>query len=285
MVHKKGVAIFVDYENIRRCLKNFYDWTADPGKISDVLIKAAKDNGKVFLAKVFGDWSLPYPGMASVPTKFQTNGFEPQLVLLRSSKKGDIEIKQDRSDIAIALESIDTLNTKSAITVFMFVTGDGDFREVASRVKQAGKEVIICGVGPTIHRSLFSLADLIIPLENLLGLAAPEKIEEPEESAKPLYNWPEFIRTVHTAELMFSPKKGKFISFKHFRNKWLRPVMGPVDSFEDRHELMNQAIKLRIILTYKVPNPTDPERPETLAIKLNKSHDLVSETLKKTDKK
>lgn len=264
------VFVFVDYENIRVSLEEVFGYIIDkPEELAEALKEAAENEGKWLAGKVYGDWSVPHPAVdqrgGTTAQRFERHAFESVMVTRKASG-------QDRTDMRLTLEAQKILIERADVEVFMIVAGDGDYSPLARAIKEAGRRVIICGVTGTISREMISIAEPFIPIERLLKLEdAPGVIVRREPIS---YNWVPFITALSKAEGILP-----FVGFKLFKNDWLTPSMGPVESFEDRSKLMNEAVTLGIAEVYKVD---DPEYPHpTSAIRLNREHPLVKEAFNK----
>lgn len=266
------IAVYLDYENIRKSLEMHHNHIADPSKVSTAVMKAAGQYGRVLCAYAYGDWALLHPaaggGRVKSAALFQTAGFEPIMVPVKPSG-------QDRTDLRLALDAQRALFKRPEVTAFLIVSGDGDYGVLAREIRLEQRRVMVCGIGKTMSRELISLADPLITFESLLGLTPPQaEMPEPSASPKTQFEWVPFIVAVDKATKM----NWDFVGFKHFRDKWLTPEMG-ADSNEKQHELMNEAVSQQIIETYPVVNPKNPSF-RTTAIRLNKTHPLVQATLK-----
>lgn len=267
------IFLYVDYENIRRSLLEQYGYIAEPVQVAEALRGAAEKCGKMQKGNVYGDWSIPHPGIdpkkgASAAQRFQYLGFEAIIVPRKPSG-------QDRTDMKLALDAQkDLLERKADFNAILIAAGDGDYGYLARGIKEAGKRVIVCAVGKTISRELIALADPFLPLENLLKLPVSTPQEKPTPEAEP-FDWDPLIRQLDKAERFLE----NFVAFKHFRDKWLPlPPGSNPDDTDSKHRLLNEAIYLQIIESYKVKNPTNPKF-ETAAVKLNRAHPIVKKVL------
>lgn len=259
MSTRDNIAIFVDYENIRMGLKIRYGIEANPEEIAKILKSSITEYGDMLLGKVYGDWSIHqvYAGKKIHTARaFEKHAFDAVMVSTKATG-------QDRSDSRLILDAYKFLMTMPNISAFMIVSGDGDFAHLSREIKAGGKRVIICALSQSTNPELLSIANPFISIESLLNITVREV-----SPTMPIYNWEALIDQLSKAE-----KTLPFVGFKHFRDKWLSPAMGPVDTPEQKHRLVNEAIKAGIIEIYKEENP-DSSFPTT-AIRLNKKHLLV----------
>lgn len=274
-MEKERIAIYVDYENIRKSLQKHLNHIADPGQVAKTLKETADKFGKVLLANVYGDWALPHPapggGRINSAKHFEAAGYEPVMVPVKASG-------QDRTDIRLALDAQRALFTMEEITTFMLVSGDGDYGRLARELRSAQKRVIVCGIGVAISRELISLADPLITLETLLDVAPPaDTVKEPPADGKTHFEWVTFIQTLDRAENM----PWQFVGLKYFRDRWMSTAMGAADA-DQAQDMLNEAVAEQIIETYQVENHKNPSGFPTSAIRLNREHPLVKETLDPT---
>jgi uncharacterized LabA/DUF88 family protein len=266
------IAIFVDYENIRKSLQVHLSHIADPGQIARTIKEAADEHGQVLMANVYGDWALPHPGpnggRVFSAKHFVSAGYEPIMVPVKSSG-------QDRTDMWLALDAQKILFKNPEVTAFMIVSGDGDYGRLARELRSAQKRVMVCGIGVAISRELISLANPLITLENLLGLTPPPTVaKEPSlDSAASQFDWVTLIQTLERAE----KQPWEFVGLKYFRDKWITSAMGVTDSNQAQN-ILNEGVAQEVIETYTVSNPKNHSFP-TAAIKLNRAHPLVQATL------
>lgn len=259
MSTRDSIAIFVDYENIRMGLKIRYGIDANPEEIAKILKSSIKQFGDMTLGKVYGDWSIhqSYAGKkVHTARSFEKHAFDAVMVSTKTTG-------QDRSDSRLILDAFKCLMTMPNLSAFMIVSGDGDFSHLAREIKAGGKRVIICALSQSTNPELLSIANPFISVESLLNIPIRE-----DSTTIPIYNWEAFIDQLRKAE-----KTLPFVGFKHFRDKWVSPAMGPIDTPEQKHRLVNEAIKSGIIEVYQQENPGFPF--PTTAIKLNKKHALV----------
>lgn len=266
------LAIYVDYENIRKGLQEHFHMIADPLKVAQAIMRSASGFGRVLTPNVYGDWSEPHPtsggGRVHSVRQFEATGFQTIMVARKASG-------QDRTDMRLALDAHEALLLRPELTGFMIVSGDGDYGDLARRMRSREKRVIICGIGLTISRELIAMADPLVTLETLLGLSPPlgEVTEPRTETAKRQFEWVPFIVAVDQAE-----KRLPKVVFKYFRDTWLPSKMGASEPRE-RQEIMNEAIAQQIIEVFQAPNPKNQEYPVT-CVRLNRGHELVQATLK-----
>jgi len=239
-------------------LHKIYAIDADPRQIAKALRTCLKDYGEMHQGYVYGDWSFQHKirgETVHTARAFEQEGFTSVMVSTKLSG-------QDRSDSRLIIDTLQCLHQQPSINIFMIVSGDADFAHLSRTIKGAGKRVIVSALTQSASGELLAIASPFISIENLLNLSVSA------EEQTPTYNWDVFVQLMISAE-----KTLEFVSLKYFRDKWLKPSMGPVDTPEQRHRLVNEAINAGIVTAYKFENPGKPF--PTAAIKLNQDNFLV----------
>lgn len=128
----------------------------------------------------------------------------------------------------------------------MIVGGDGDYSYLSRRIRGNGKRVMVCAFGHSVNSELLAIANPFLAIESLLNVEASISPEIPLGG----YNWEPLIKQLDTAE-----KTLPFVGFKHFRDKWLVPTIGSIETIEQRHRLLNDAQQEKLIEIYQQSNP------------------------------
>lgn len=262
MASPEKIAIFVDYENIRMGLKKSHSIDANPSEIAQVIKKAVSEHGEMLFGYVYGDWSIPHSLSGKTihtARAFEKEGFSSVMVSTKASG-------QDRSDSRLILDAQECLYTQPNISAFMIISGDGDFAHLCRKLRGNGKRVIICAFTQSANAEILSIANPFISVESVLNLDLSKT--SPQRQA---YNWDPFISQLSEAEKLLP-----FVSFKHFRDKWLLPEIGPIDSPDERNRIVNEAKKEGIAEVFFQENPNNRDY-KTAAIKLNLKHPLVKQ--------
>lgn len=166
------VASFIDFENVAIWAEeNFYD--LDLKKIMEYL----QSRGPVVIKRAYGDWSR----FSKYRDDLVDNSID--LVQMYSIRSG-----KNRADIRLALDAFDTAIHRDQITTIAIVSGDSDFGELASKLREYGKYIL--GIGPRAitHPLLVKSCDEFIYLETMLGeeREAIESTASEQESARKL---------------------------------------------------------------------------------------------------
>lgn len=166
------VATFIDFENVAIWAEeNFYD--LDLKKIMEYL----QSRGPVVIKRAYGDWSR----FSKYRDDMVNNSID--LVQMYSIRSG-----KNRADIRLALDAFDTAIHRDQITTIAIVSGDSDFGELASKLREYGKYIL--GIGPRAitHPLLVKSCDEFIYLDTMLGdeREAIESTASEQESARKL---------------------------------------------------------------------------------------------------
>ena len=249
------VAVFVDYRNLWHNLQSYFASPPSPQEVLKAILEAAKSYGSVVVAKAYADWTSDRTGANAA----QAEGFDPNLVLRKHSGA-------DRSDATMMLDAYD-MTQRQDVTVCVLVTGDADFRAVIRRLKERGKQVVVCAIAQSASRDLISEANPFVTVESLLDLRPATPDEQELRQLTP------FIRTMLSLE-----GKLPFVGLTYLRDTVLRPGLLTDDSKQGRHNFVNDLITRGILETHLAENPRRPEFPTT-AVKLNREHALVQGAL------
>jgi hypothetical protein len=151
------VAVFIDYENIElSCREKMgsnveVDWST--------VLETAVDLGRVVLRRAYGDWSIFSSGQRELL------GLGIELVHI-PSKRG-----KNAADIRIVIDALEMLMGDHAnISHVLMVSGDGDFTELAHRLRGYGKVVVGLGVSGASAEYLINACDQFIYYDVIANL-------------------------------------------------------------------------------------------------------------------
>lgn len=166
------VASFIDFENVAIWAEeNFFD--LDLKKIMEYL----QSRGPVVIKRAYGDWSR----FSKYRDDLVDNSID--LVQMYSIRSG-----KNRADIRLALDAFETAIHRPQIGTMAIVSGDSDFGELASKLREYGRYIL--GIGPRAitHPLLVKSCDEFIYLETILGEEheAIESTASEQESARKL---------------------------------------------------------------------------------------------------
>lgn len=267
---KKSVAIFIDYENIRRGLwRHFQQRVPEDIPISRLLaaIKEVADGiGTLYEGQVFGDWTLRSNDAREIEN---VQHFRAKLVLRSDSKK-------DRTDPVMNFAIDDFFRDKPTIENMILCAGDADYCEVVRRGSRTHKNMYVCAVGPQTAPELLSLAKAFYPIEQRLGLKHIDAEELKEALAKldpaELGKWTPLVKELDKVE-----SRLPYVVRAHFIKQYIAPGFGYGDEFEQKATILNLAEQLGLIEYDRVPHPQSglPVR----VVRLNRGHEMVKKIL------
>ena len=164
MIEVDGVALFIDFDNVRYSLLNERGEEIEP----KALMTKAKKYGRVIAAKAYADFS-------EHPPEFRRS-LEVAGIDVRDIPKGGMARnrgKKSSPEIAMVLDVFELLLDKPTITTLLLMTGDRDLIRLVTMARHRfGKRVVVSGVPETVSCDLAAAADALDPLV--------PSIEEPE---------------------------------------------------------------------------------------------------------
>ncbi|MGC8859504.1 MAG: NYN domain-containing protein [Ignavibacteria bacterium] len=117
-----------------------------------------KETGKIAIQRAYANWSDPRLNI--LRGDIVELGIEP--IQMFGFGKGS---QKNASDIQLAIDAIDIAYTKSAIEVFVIVSGDGGFSSLAKKLHEYGKMVIGCAFKRTANKVFEAVSDDFIWIE------------------------------------------------------------------------------------------------------------------------
>ncbi len=163
---ERRVALFIDAENL-------------PASASSIIVEEAMRHGKLSERRIYGDFSLPAlaPWLGVLPrhalSPFQTAGGA---------------IGKNGADIALVIDATEMLCDDS-VDVFCLATSDGDFTQLAMRIRQRGKIAVGIGRAAASARfreacDLFRALPTANPEKKPVAVAAPAQKKPASDAAK-----------------------------------------------------------------------------------------------------
>jgi len=267
---KELVAIFIDYENIRRgLLKHFQkDISKDIG--IEQLLKAfsslADELGTFYEGYVYGDWTLRSEDAHEIE-KIQK--FRIQMALRSDSKK-------DRTDPVMNFALDDFFREKNEINNIIIGAGDADYCEVVRRGNRIPKNIFISAVSLQTAPELISIAKAFYPIEQRLGLKPIDPNELAEAIAKldpdEVKRWKPLIHQLFIAE-----SRLPYVVRSHFIKQYIPPGLGYGENFEQIMMTLLTAESAGLVEFDKIPHPDD-QRPVKI-VRLRKDNEMVKAIL------
>lgn len=117
-----------------------------------------KETGKIAIQRAYANWSDPR--LSILRGDIVELGIEP--IQMFGFGKGS---QKNASDIQLAIDAIDIAYTKSAIEVFVIVSGDGGFSFLAKKLHEYGRTVIGCAFRRTTNKVFKAVSDDFIWIE------------------------------------------------------------------------------------------------------------------------
>jgi len=148
---EKRVAVLIDFENIGERY------------LEDILTNVA-DLGMITVKRAYADWSA----RSHAKVTLQRLGIEP--VHHFSSTAG----KKNASDICLTVDAMELLY-RNPVDIFVLVTSDSDFAQLARRLREHGKTVIGIGAKKIVGKALVSVCDRFFYVEDFEKMKVGEK--------------------------------------------------------------------------------------------------------------
>jgi len=142
------VAVFVDFENlVLGAVKELPD-QANPAPY-EALTRLCRAYGNASVRRAYADWANTLFG--SHQDDLAMNGVD----LIQVARVG-IQNK-NAADIRMAVDAMETLIVHPEISVFILVSGDGDYSPLVQRLREFGKWVVGVGTEANASRKLVSV--------------------------------------------------------------------------------------------------------------------------------
>ena len=142
------VAVFVDFENlVLGAVKELPD-QANPAPY-EALTRLCRGYGNASVRRAYADWANTRFG--SHQDDLAMNGVD----LIQVARVG-IQNK-NAADIRMAVDAMETLIVHPEISVFVLVSGDGDYSPLVQRLREFGKWVVGVGTEANASRKLVSV--------------------------------------------------------------------------------------------------------------------------------
>jgi hypothetical protein len=198
------VALFIDYEGLRRILSRQGEQLPDPRELAHAVARKAAGLGRVVLARAYDDWSGDHAG----PHAFRNAGIEPRLVVAR---RGPAAL------LALSLEAVEHCCSHRSPDVTVVVAGDAMTAELTARLR-ARTRVVIIGPDTELENGISAFAHQFLTLDELLhGGDQSDSLGDPaermfrvdsrahparghEEFDPDTYDWTRFVKLVSWLE-------------------------------------------------------------------------------------
>jgi len=167
MENENRVAVFLDFENIKRSVDDFFvNERVDLKRILDEIQRIVE--GRITIKRAYADWGL----FKDYRSDLLDNACEPVQVfaLTYRGKNG--------ADIRIAIDVMDVVLRQADITHVALVSGDSDFTPLVTKLREFGRVVIGVGVRSNTSNYLAKSCDVFRFYDDLhpvSGGALPER--------------------------------------------------------------------------------------------------------------
>ena len=142
------VAVFVDFENlVIGAVKELPDQVNSAPY--EALTRLCRGYGNASVRRAYADWANPLFG--SHQEDLAMNGVD----LIQVARVG-IQNK-NAADIRMAVDAMETLIVHPEVSVFILVSGDGDYSPLVQRLREFGKWVVGVGTEANASRKLVSV--------------------------------------------------------------------------------------------------------------------------------
>jgi hypothetical protein len=142
------VAVFVDFENLVLGAVKELPGQANPAPY-EALDRLSRGYGTASVRRAYADWADPRFG--SHQDDLAMNGVD----LIQVARVG-IQNK-NAADIRMAVDAMETLIVHPEVSVFILVSGDGDYSPLVQRLREFGKWVVGVGTEANASRKLVSV--------------------------------------------------------------------------------------------------------------------------------
>lgn len=160
------VAVFMDFENIKRAVDEYFvNERVDIKRILDE-IRAAAD-GRITIKRAYADWGV----FRDYRSDLLDNSTEPvqAFSLTYKGKNG--------TDIRLAIDVMDVVLRQSDITHVALASGDSDFTPLVTKLREYGRTVIGVGVRSNTSTYLAKACDIFLYYDDM-RVAGSETLPE-----------------------------------------------------------------------------------------------------------
>ena len=140
--------MFVDFENLVLGAKKELPDQANPAPY-EALTRLCRGYGNASVRRAYADWANPLFGTHQ--DDLAMNGVD----LIQVARVG-VQNK-NAADIRMAVDAMETLIVHPEVSVFVLVSGDGDYSPLVQRLREFGKWVVGVGTEANASRKLVSV--------------------------------------------------------------------------------------------------------------------------------
>lgn len=164
---EKRVAVFIDFENIKRAVEDYFvNERVDLKRILDDIQRVAE--GRITIKRAYADWGV----FRDYRSDLLDNATEPvqAFALTYKGKNG--------ADIRITIDVMDVVLRQPDITHIALVSGDSDFTPLVMKLRELGRTVIGLGVRSNTSNYLAKSCDFFCYYDDIRagdGESLPER--------------------------------------------------------------------------------------------------------------
>ena len=155
-----NTAVFFDIENVLGGYDNDAIATVSISQIMDVIREEGGNAGlisSVAVNRAYANWSIAR--LSVLRREIVEQGIEPKQVF-----GFDRSEKKNAADIELVIDAIDLAYTRSALTTFVIISGDGGFSSLVKKLHELGKSVVVCAYPDRISPALRAVCDVYVDL-------------------------------------------------------------------------------------------------------------------------
>jgi len=174
MERENRVAVFIDFENIKRAVDDFFiNERVDLKRIFEEIQRVA--DGRIVIKRAYADWGQ----FKDYRSDLLDNATEPiqAFALTYKGKNG--------ADIKIAIDVMDVVLRQNDITHVALVSGDSDFTPLVSKLREFGRMVIGVGVRSNTSNYLAKACDTFCYYDDL-RIGASDSLPERSVPSTPM---------------------------------------------------------------------------------------------------
>ncbi|WP_395139160.1 NYN domain-containing protein [Armatimonas sp.] len=153
---KHRVAVFIDFENVKRSIDDFFENDrVDFKLILEEIVRMTQ--GRVLLKRAYADWSV----FKEYRSDLLDNAIEPvqTFPLTQKGKNG--------ADIRMAVDVVEFVLRQSEITHVAIISGDSDFTPLVMKLRELGLHVLGLGVRSNTASYLIKACDRFVFYDDL----------------------------------------------------------------------------------------------------------------------
>ncbi|WP_309685018.1 NYN domain-containing protein [Armatimonas sp.] len=153
---KHRVAVFIDFENVKRSVDDFFENDrVDFKLILDEIVRMTQ--GRVLLKRAYADWSV----FKEYRSDLLDNAIEPvqTFPLTQKGKNG--------ADIRMAVDVVEFVLRQPEITHVAIISGDSDFTPLVMKLRELGLHVLGLGVRSNTASYLIKACDRFVFYDDL----------------------------------------------------------------------------------------------------------------------